>query len=125
MNRKLFYLLKIIFSVFLVVNLAGCKSDYIIDNPYENVDWANFGRYKADLHAHTSRSDGYFSPHVVVDLYHNQGYHIFAIATFSPKVFSKGIFTIRLGYPEQDNWKVIENIETTVTRDQNELLVAF
>ena len=80
MNRKLFYLLKIIFSVFLVVNLAGCKSDYIIDNPYENVDWANFGRYKADLHAHTSRSDGYFSPHVVVDLYHNQGYHIFAIA---------------------------------------------
>jgi len=44
---------------------------------------------------------------------------------FSPKVFSEGIFTIRLGYPEQDNWKIIDNIETAVNKDDNELLIAF
>ncbi len=45
--------------------------------------------------------------------------------SFSPKVFSEGIFTIRLGYPEQDNWKIIDNIETTVNKDDKELLIAF
>ncbi len=45
--------------------------------------------------------------------------------SFSPKVFSEGIFTIRLGYPEQDNWKIIDNIETIVNMDDKKLLIAF
>ena len=68
------------FATGLFIVLAGCKPELIIDNPYETVNWTGYGRYKADLHAHTTRSDGYFSPQVVVDRYHELGYDILAIA---------------------------------------------
>nr|WP_320153922.1 PHP domain-containing protein [uncultured Draconibacterium sp.] len=50
-----------------------------IKNPYENVDWKNYNRYKANLHTHTTCSDGKLSPQQVVDKYHELGYQILAI----------------------------------------------
>lgn len=50
-----------------------------IDNPYESVDWQTHGRYKANLHTHTTHSDGLMNPHDVVDAYHRLGYDILAI----------------------------------------------
>ncbi len=44
---------------------------------------------------------------------------------FSPEVFSDVLYSVRLGYPEEDNWKIIDNIETTVNKDDKELLIAF
>ena len=71
--------LKVLLLGALLTGFACCKQEYIIDNPYDDVNWEMFGRYKADLHAHTSRSYGWFSPHVVVDRYHDLGYEILAV----------------------------------------------
>lgn len=51
----------------------------IIINPYDNVNWNTWGKYKASLHVHTTASDGHFSPGNVVDMYHNLNYDILAI----------------------------------------------
>jgi hypothetical protein len=48
-------------------------------NPYANVDWSSVGRFKANLHAHTTRSDGNLSPAEVIDAYASRGYDILAI----------------------------------------------
>ena len=44
---------------------------------------------------------------------------------FSPKVFSGGLYTIRVGYPEHDNWKTIENLEGLSNKDEQELQFDF
>jgi hypothetical protein len=59
--------------------LAGCTPGWDIQNPYEQVDWENHGQYKANLHTHTTRSDGRFSPQAVVEEYHKLGYKILAL----------------------------------------------
>jgi len=71
---------KPIFLFVIILGFVGCKPEFIIDNPYEEVNWAEYGSFKADLHAHTSRSDGNFSPQIIVDRYHDLGYEILAIA---------------------------------------------
>ncbi len=48
-------------------------------NPYEGVDWEQTGRYKANLHTHTTQSDGRMPPAEVIGHYHQRGYHILAI----------------------------------------------
>ena len=64
----------------LLIGFTNCTPEFKIENPYDNVDWDNFGRFKAELHAHSTWSDGYYSPHVVVDRYHELGYDILAFA---------------------------------------------
>src|SRR6056297_2363078 len=59
--------------------LSGCTTGWDIQNPYEQVDWENHQQYKANLHTHTTRSDGRFSPHTVVDNYYRMGYKILAL----------------------------------------------
>jgi alkaline phosphatase D len=44
---------------------------------------------------------------------------------FSPKVFSGGHYTIRVGYPEHDNWKTIENLAALSSKDEQELQIDF
>lgn len=48
-------------------------------NPYRDVQWDSTGHYKANLHTHTTASDGSWNPHQVVDQYHQEGYRILAI----------------------------------------------
>lgn len=48
-------------------------------DPYRNVQWDQTLRCKANLHTHTTISDGYWNPQQVVDLYHQEGYQILAI----------------------------------------------
>ena len=50
-----------------------------IVSPYANVDWSRHGRYKAQLHAHTSNSDGKRSLTKTVTDYYARGYDILAI----------------------------------------------
>ena len=64
--------------------LLGCapqpqQKGIIISDPYATVDWESTGRYKANLHTHTTVSDGRLNPHEVVDRYHAQGHTILAI----------------------------------------------
>lgn len=65
--------------LYITLLFAGCGNKWEISNPYETVDLANHGRYKANLHTHTTRSDGRLNPHTVVDIYHSLGYNILAI----------------------------------------------
>ncbi len=52
---------------------------WVITDPYSELDWVAHGQYKANLHTHTTTSDGAMNPHVVVDTYHALGYTILAI----------------------------------------------
>lgn len=51
----------------------------VVRNPYAAVDWANVRQFKAQLHAHTTNSDGARPPAEVVDLFRQWGYDILAI----------------------------------------------
>lgn len=64
-----------------VLPLKGHENNKVLTvNAYEGIDWNNIGRYKANLHTHTSQSfDTEFRTDEVVDLYHNNGYSILAL----------------------------------------------
>lgn len=69
-----------VLPVLVLVLFAGCATaPWDIQNPYATVNWAEDGQYKANLHTHTTRSDGRLHPHMVVDEYHALGYSILAI----------------------------------------------
>jgi len=59
--------------------LPAPRATVVIVNPYAGVDWANDGAYRANLHTHTTQSDGRLPPHEVVDRYHALGYRILAL----------------------------------------------
>ena len=51
----------------------------VVLNPYEEVIWGSFVEHKANLHTHTTESDGDLSPAEVIELYREAGYTIFSI----------------------------------------------
>lgn len=63
----------------IIIISSACGSKLKIVNPYEGIDWETHIQYKANLHTHTTMSDGRLNPHVVVDRYHQLGYDILAI----------------------------------------------
>ena len=77
--RKFFLKTIVILTSGLFLISISCTQEYFIENPYEKVDWESYGRYKGDLHVHTSRSDGHLAPQVVVDRFNAIGYSIVAI----------------------------------------------
>jgi hypothetical protein len=44
---------------------------------------------------------------------------------FDPKVFSNDTFFIRVGYPEQDLWKVFNDIKAVNLKNNEELMISF
>lgn len=42
-------------------NTTETKKNYIIDNPYEGIDWDAWEDYKTQLHCHTNASDGFLT----------------------------------------------------------------
>lgn len=59
-------------------DVSGAKS-FTITNPYETVEWATWGHYKANLHTHSTVSDGDDPFSEVVEAYYAKGYDILAI----------------------------------------------
>ncbi len=53
--------------------------EFSMTNPYAEVDWGTAGQYKANMHTHTTMSDGSDDPATVIDVYHSLGYNILAI----------------------------------------------
>ena len=51
----------------------------VIFNPYSGIDWGTIQRHKANMHCHTTHSDGAIHPHEAVDRYHDAGYTILAM----------------------------------------------
>ena len=85
MKRALHYLFLGIISIGFV--FPGCAPKWEIENPYENVNWETHRQYKANLHTHTTRSDGRLSPQQVVDNYHKLGYKILALTDHNEVTF--------------------------------------
>jgi hypothetical protein len=78
--RKFLFL----FLIFFV--LSGCSlikfekgKEIIILNPYKDIKWERVKRYKANLHTHSTKSDGLETPEKVISLYKERGYSILAI----------------------------------------------
>src|SRR5262249_1328380 len=58
---------------------ASAQPRVEVENPYANVDWRSFSRYRADLHVHTLQSDGCHSLREVVEAFHDVGFAILSI----------------------------------------------
>jgi len=81
--------MKKLISVFLAVALmvpliylpvyAEKSNDFIITNPYADVDWETWGKYKTQLHCHTTASDGYQTINEAIADYYALDYDIVAI----------------------------------------------
>ena len=66
----------------------GTDIDYTIDNPYANVDFETYGVYKADLHSHTTFSDGSNPLPDMVARHYELGFDIHAITDHSATFYS-------------------------------------
>ena len=62
---------------------VSSSSDFTISNPYESVDWEEFGQYRAALHIHTTISDGLATVAETVLDHYNKGFDIIAITDHS------------------------------------------
>ena len=72
--------LAILAGVFSTIGLAvDADIDYIIISPYADVDWS-WEQYKADLHSHTTASDGDDSLKSMVETNYAYGFDIYAIS---------------------------------------------
>ena len=58
---------------------AADKDDFIIENPYKNVDWDSWEAYKTQLHCHTNASDGYQTIQDAITDYYALDYDAVAI----------------------------------------------
>ena len=65
-------------STSAVQDITGAKS-YKITNPYETVNWSTWSHYKANLHTHSTVSDGEDTLAAVIEAYYAQGYDVLAM----------------------------------------------
>ncbi len=75
MNRTLWM------SAFACLLIPGCAIGQarVEVNPYADLDWQALELHKANLHTHTTQSDGAFSPREVVDMYEEADYTILSL----------------------------------------------
>lgn len=62
-----------------IVASAQEDVDYTISNPYGTVDFDSWGQYKADLHCHTTASDGDADMDEMIEEHYAQGYDALAL----------------------------------------------
>lgn len=70
--------LKALLLTFLTSSCLPYDGDYFL-NPYEDINWQTVQYYDANLHTHTTLSDGSYDPHQAIDKYHELDYHILAL----------------------------------------------
>ena len=63
----------------MTASAAELPKNYYIDNPYADVDWTSYGQYKADLHAHSTNSDGGNLTSAMVEDHYSKSYDILAM----------------------------------------------
>ena len=62
-----------------IIAFATEDIDYTINNPYSTVDFENWDQYKADLHCHTTASDGDVDMDVMIEEHYAQDYDVLAL----------------------------------------------
>jgi len=55
------------------------EKNYIIENPYEEIDWDTWGNYKTQLHCHTNASDGFLTIQEFVQMHYALNFDIVAL----------------------------------------------
>lgn len=58
---------------------SGEKKNYIIDNPYEDIDWDAWEDYKTQLHCHTNASDGFLTIEEFCAMHYAANFEIVAL----------------------------------------------
>ncbi|MDR1464416.1 MAG: hypothetical protein LBJ11_03840 [Oscillospiraceae bacterium] len=77
MKRVLLVLLAFCFcAAGLTVAATAAGNAYVIQNPYADVDWETWGTYKANLHVHTTFSDGDYCLRDMVEEYYRRGFDV-------------------------------------------------
>ncbi|MBR2868717.1 MAG: hypothetical protein IKB88_06615 [Clostridia bacterium] len=61
------------------VAFAGTDVDYAITSPYSSIDFGTVNYYKADLHSHTTFSDGHETLPAMTERHYELGFDIYAI----------------------------------------------
>lgn len=84
-------------TVMTVSAFAYQETDYTIVNPYESVDWSTWGTYKANLHTHSTASDGKVDLPDMVNFYYEKGYDVLAMTDHG--VINNGWNKARKIYP--------------------------
>lgn len=87
MKRRYLSVAKKALSVFLAVLFVSAvcpialaaEKNYIIDNPYEGIDWDSWGMYKTQLHCHTTASDGFLTIDEFCKMHYATNYDIVAL----------------------------------------------
>lgn len=69
----------LLISSMSVLAFAVQQNDYIITNPYADVDWDTVNTYKTQLHCHTTASDGYLTIKESIQGHYDLDYDIVAI----------------------------------------------
>ena len=96
-NLKLSRLLVLLLAFFLLISI-GCELqvldlppnpyDYLITNPYGDIEWTTIEYHDANFHTHTQLSDGHMLPHEVIDAYHSLGYGVLALTDHNTKHYN-------------------------------------
>ncbi len=82
-----------LFSFASIAFASGTDVDYKITNPYANVDFDTYSAYKADLHSHTTFSDGHDSLPAMTERHYELDFDIYARTDHS---------TVSYGYLSHD-----------------------
>ncbi|MBQ3151195.1 MAG: hypothetical protein IJB86_08140 [Clostridia bacterium] len=80
-KKSLCLILSVIFAVTMAFPAcaADTEKNYIIDNPYDDVDWDAWDDYKTQLHCHTNASDGFLPVEQFCDMHYALNYEIVAL----------------------------------------------
>ena len=89
----------IILSVLMILPFAGVSAsaeetaakNYIIEDPYEKVDWDSWNAYKTQLHAHTTASDGFLTIQEFVKAHYDLNYDIVALSQTTEPLTGAGM----------------------------------
>lgn len=98
MKRKIYTFKKTIALFCVLVFCIGVLSsfaaaadtgvDYTITNPYQNVNWLTWHQYKADLHSHTTASDGSNTLKEQIEEHYKYGFDIYAVTDHGADSYS-------------------------------------
>lgn len=79
MKKALCFLLSALLAAFCATPAFAAARDFTITNPYDAVDWDAWGAYKAQLHCHTTASDGYLTIRESIRMHYDYDYDIVAV----------------------------------------------
>ena len=113
--------LALVAGAFSTACFAAEKKDinYIITNPYADVDWNTWQQYKADLHSHSTQSDGDNTLKYQVEAHYDYGFDIYALTDHGTTSYSwledNVNYTVKVGVAVKDSLTPLEHLEETGT----------